>query len=245
MEAFSRYFFYALCRRRVTLGQNLVLFGRVAMSNEKGHPEQAVLNELKTVDLAVIWDSARLTAFFPLLQKGFLVKTLGGNTMRAVLCDQLGVASQYLDDRINTIFLDGKPVDNVDTAIIKEGSVLALSAAMPGFVGAAFRKGGYYALMRKNITHTEESGPTASKEGFFRLKLYNFVAKELGPLFLESGIWLRKDDLKELFQGRSDTFWSGFRSCAIDGRQVDLAYFQGLQWLQEVSMVRLRVLQEQ
>jgi hypothetical protein len=82
-----------------------------------------------------------------------------------------------------------------------------------------------------------------SREGFFLLKLYNFVAKELGPLFLESGIWLLRDDVMDLFQSRSDKFWSGLRRCTIDGREVDLASFLGMEWLRQVGLVRLRVLQ--
>jgi hypothetical protein len=205
---------------------------------------QDPMNEHNSTDVCISWDAAGLTSFFPLLQKGFLIKTLSGKSIRAVLCDQMGVTPEYLDNRVNTIFLDGKPVDNVDSAIIKEGAVLALSAAMPGFVGAAFRKGGFYAPMRGSITHVEESGSTTSREGFFILKLYNFVAKELGQLFLESGIWLRNNDVKELFQGRPDNFWSGCRSCTIDGRVVDLAYFIGMEWLRQVGLVRLRVLQK-
>jgi hypothetical protein len=212
------------------------------MSAENGN-QQDPMNEHNSTDVCISWDAAGLTAFFPLLQKGFLIKTLSGKSIRAVLCDQMGVTPDYLDNRVNTIFLDGKPVDNVDSAIIQEGAVLALSAAMPGFVGAAFRKGGYYARMRGSITHVEESGSTAGREGFFILKLYNFVAKELGPLFLESGIWLRNNEVKELIQDRPDNFWSGCRSCTIDGREVDLAYFLGMEWLRQVGLVRLRVLQ--
>lgn len=213
------------------------------MTTEIDSQMQDAINEDNLADVCISWDAARLTAFFPLLQKGFLIKALSGTTIRAVLCDQLGVTRQYLDERVNSIFLDGKPVDNVDSAIIREGSALALSAAMPGFVGAAFRKGGYYAPMRDSITHVGESGSTTGREGFFLLKLYNFVAKELGPLFLESGIWLRNDDVRELFQGRPDDFRTSCKGCTIDGREVDLAYFLGMQWLEKIALARLRVLQ--
>jgi hypothetical protein len=219
----------------VILRHDLSPLGDIAMT--------ALLNEPTSAEVCISCDAAQLTAFFPLLQKGFLIKTLSGKTIRAVLCDQIGVTREYLDNRINTIFLDSKPVDNVDSAVIKEGSVLALSAAMPGFVGAAFRKGGYYASMRGSITHAEDSAPATSREGFFFLKLYNFVAKELGPLFLELGIWLPSDDVKELFEGRPDGFWSDCKGFTIDDREVDLSYFLGMQWLHEVSIVRLRVLQ--
>jgi hypothetical protein len=200
------------------------------------------MNEHNTADVSMIWDAARLAAFVPILQKGFLIKTAGGKSIRAVLCDQMGVSPEYLDNRINTIFLDGKPVDNVDSAIIKEGAVLALSASMPGFVGAAFRKGGFYAPMRDSISHVSGQESTASREGFFLLKLYNFVAKELGPLFLESGIWLPLNDMKELFKGREDMFRSSCKSCNIDGSEVDVACFLKMEWLQRINLVRLRVL---
>jgi uncharacterized protein (DUF2164 family) len=212
------------------------------MSAKDDNQQQKVLNGHNLADVHLIWGVAPLAVFFPLLQKGFLIKALCGVSIRAVLCDQLGVTDQYLDERINTIFLDGKPVDDVNSAIIKEDSVLALSAAMPGFVGAAFRKGGYYAVMRKGITHFEESEPTVEREGFFLLKLYNFVAKELGPLFLESGIWLRSNDMKELFRSRLEDFHSSCRSCTVNGRKIDLAEFLEGLWMEELDLVRLRVL---
>jgi len=215
------------------------------MPTEKDNQQQDILNEQNSADVCISLASSELTAFFPILQKGFLIKTVSGNSIRAVLCDQIGVRPEYLDNRVNTIFLDGKPVDNVDSAIIKESSVLALSASMPGFVGAAFRKGGYYARMRGSITYDEDSGPATSREGFFLLKLYNFVAKELGPLFLESGIWLPPSDVKELFQSRLDDFRSACRSCTINSHEVDLGYFLGMEWLQEVSVIRIRVLKGQ
>jgi hypothetical protein len=56
-----------------------------------------------------------------------------------VLCDQFQVETDYLENRIKTIFLDGKPVDDEDKAVLKNGSTLALSAAMPGLVDSTFR----------------------------------------------------------------------------------------------------------
>ncbi|MCP4349944.1 MAG: endonuclease/exonuclease/phosphatase family protein [Desulfobacterales bacterium] len=61
-----------------------------------------------------------------------MLKVQVGCSIRSLLCKQTDVASDYVDERISTVFLDGKPVDDVDSAIVKNGSVLALSAAMPG-----------------------------------------------------------------------------------------------------------------
>jgi len=45
-----------------------------------------------------------------------------------------GLDEDYVTQRISTIFLDGKPVDDIDTLLVRDGAVLSLSAAMPGLV---------------------------------------------------------------------------------------------------------------
>ena len=101
-------------------------------------------------------DAGLLPVFFQLLQKGFRVEGNVGCSVRAFLCEQHGVAPEYLEKRIQTIFLDGKPVDDVDTAIVEDGATLSLSAALPGLVGAVMRRGGYYAPMRDQISYKGE-----------------------------------------------------------------------------------------
>ena len=49
-----------------------------------------------------------------LLQKGFLVEIPKGSTIKSLFCEHFNVEENYLEDRIQTIFLDGKPVDDVD-----------------------------------------------------------------------------------------------------------------------------------
>ena len=141
------------------------------------------------VKLEMVWDEKGLPTFFPLLQHGVLLRADLGVSVRKIVCEQLGVRSQYLDERINSVFLDGQPVDDVDSAIVAEGSTLGLSAALPGFVGAAFRKGGFYSRMRAEITHSKAEEKTGAAKGFFVLKLYNLVLQELGPFFLDAGFF--------------------------------------------------------
>ena len=64
----------------------------------------------------------RLACFFPLLQKGFALGVLAGFPLRAFLRDGLGLTAEYIEARIQTIFLDGKPVDDIDTALIRDGA---------------------------------------------------------------------------------------------------------------------------
>lgn len=136
-------------------------------------------------------------SFIEILQEGFMLPAMTGTSIREVLCNQWGVENEYLDQRINTVFLDGKPVDNVDSGIIVDGSVLALSASMPGFVGAALRKGGFYAPMRSGITYTESMATDVHTRCIFTLKLFNLVAEELGSNFLMKGVWLPSASFRE------------------------------------------------
>jgi hypothetical protein len=159
--------------------------------------------------------------FAQILGHGFRMRTCGGGSIRDVLCRQFGVSDAYLDDRVQTVFLNGKAVDNVDSAIIADGTVLSLSAAMPGLVGATFRKGGFYAALRENISYGGGSGTECQTEGLFTLKLFNMVAKELGPLFLEAGIVVSGKELAQFLDRTDDQFRKGWKAAELDGKPVD------------------------
>jgi hypothetical protein len=176
------------------------------------------------ITISLTWNTSRLPDFGHIFQQGIKLRAQLGTSIRQVLCDQFGVSNEYLDRRINTIFLDGKAVDDVDSSTIREGSILALSAAMPGFVGAAFRKGGFYSAMRGAISYVEDAQSKERAEGFFIVKLYNMVTKELGPAFLESGIWLEWGQLQDFLASRPGDFWEGCTKCEVNGQAVDPGY---------------------
>ena len=125
-----------------------------------------------------------------LLAPSFSVKVRVGIDLKTFVCSELGVHEAYFENRIQTIFLDSKPVDDVATAPVHDGSVLALSAAMPGLVGATFRKGGQYSWMRRSISHAGDDRLDTVRDGWVTVKLFNMVLKELGPGFLERGVWI-------------------------------------------------------
>jgi hypothetical protein len=187
------------------------------------------------------WAQDRFGDFAELLQQGFKLRALERSSIRKVLCGQYGLSHEYLDQRINTIFLDGKPVDDVDSAIIESGSRLALSAAMPGFVGAALRKGGFYKSMRQAITHVGRTETVSSSDGLFALKLFNVVFKELGPLFLELGIWLDRQDFEHFFNTRPTEFWSGCLGCSMGSDELEPAGLSKSIWQIRSPLVNLRI----
>jgi len=187
------------------------------------------------------WKTEKLRDFLPLLHRGVWLKAKLGLSIRSILCDQLGVAHEYLDNRIGTIFLDGSPVDDVDSAIVNEGARLALSAAMPGLVGATMRKGGILASMRDSITHKEGDSRIVPKEGFFLLRLFNMVAPELGPALLKSGVQLEAEAFRGFFEGASDELWAGCKKCRIDGNEADCKELKDIRRSSDPDLVLLRV----
>jgi hypothetical protein len=162
-----------------------------------------------------------LSLFFQFLQRGFLLGASVGRSIRALLCEELCVDEEYVLQRIATVFLDGKPVDDIDSAIVRDGATLSLSAAMPGLVGAAMRKGGAFASLRSSITAREREAPVTRGAGVIRLKLFNMIMQELGPEFLRKGIVIRTSELVDFFREQPEEFWRGVSLMALNGAPVD------------------------
>ncbi len=76
-------------------------------------------------------------------------------------------------------------MDNLTTAIIRNGSVLALSSAMPGLAGATLRRGSIYASLRNSINYEEKNELTQKMDGVITVKLFNVLINELGPVLLQ------------------------------------------------------------
>ena len=142
---------------------------------------------------------SNLPAWTTLLGGGVGITTSLGITLRKLLCDRLAIPPTYLEQRIQTILLNSHPVDDLDGILIAEGDTIALSAAMPGLAGATLRRGGHLAPMRASISRIPtQQAPGARQSGLIILKLFNLVAKEIGPQILSGEIWIRGRDLSYL-----------------------------------------------
>ena len=160
-----------------------------------------------------------------------------------MLCDQFQVGTDYLENRIKTVFLDGKPVDDEDKAIVKNGSTLVLSAAMPGLVGSTFRKSGVLVSFRSGITYQEEDAVSdRNGEITATIKLFNMVARELGPTFLYEGIYINKDDLRNLLHDISGILPSFVQYMEKDEEEIQYEQLNNLNWFEESENVFFRVL---
>jgi hypothetical protein len=170
-----------------------------------------------------------------------MIKIQLGCSTKEVLCQQIGLNPEYVEERIKTLFLDGKPVDDVACAMVRDGSTLALSAAMPGLVGATMRVGGKLAGFRSSITHQEDKGTTSTGEGMIVVKLFNLLVSELGPTFLEQGIWIKKEKLQEFFQAQPANFWAVCKAAQTNGEEANSRKLLGMEQSDGEALVHLRV----
>jgi hypothetical protein len=181
-----------------------------------------------------------INEFFPILQQGFRVTARVGCSLRKLLCEQFALGNDYVAERITTIFLNGKATDDLD-AIVRDGSTIALSAAMPGLVGATMRRGGYYSAMRSGITHTDDRDSREDRIGTVRIKLFNLLLTELGPDFLERGMVVTAPDLTDFLGSRSERFWSGCTETFLNGTQVGPEFLASGEPFRNCGTVRLIV----
>jgi hypothetical protein len=183
----------------------------------------------------------QVARFHRLMQEGFMVKVELGCTLKTLLCDQFGVSPEYLETRVQTVFLNGKPVDDLESTEVPAGATLALSAAMPGLVGATLRRGGYYAPMRSDITYRKDEADGARGEGMVRMKLFNLLGPELAPTFLARGIWLSGFRLQGFVSQLPDEFWTQCKAIHLDGAAMSVTALRCVIWPDDPEPVRLSV----
>ena len=143
-----------------------------------------------------------LPAFRTVFQQGVGVTIKTGTSLEELLCCQWQIDRDYVMNRISTLFLDGKPVDDLPAAVVHDGATLALSGAMPGLIGATMRRGGVLASFRSGITYCPEGETQNRGDGRITLKLFNLLIDELGPGFLARGVWIPRPRLAAIFPDR-------------------------------------------
>jgi len=181
----------------------------------------------------------RISKFVVLLRSGFRVKAQVGCSVKDFLCGQLGLTTEYYETRILTLFLNSKPVDNPETAQIHDGATLALSAAMPGLVGATMRRGGHYGRMRGSITHADDNQACAGSTGWVTLKLFNLILKELGPCFLNQGVSLDSKVLQDFFSEQGGDLLPDIQKIVWRDQEIDPKNILSIAWPQELIFLKI------
>jgi len=163
--------------------------------------------------------------FFLLLQQGVKIRRRVGCSVDVFLRQEIGATPETIE-KIQSIMLDGKPVDDIGSSLLHDGSTLALSAALPGLVGATLRRGGAYSSFRSAITYHEKGKACAPKEGWVSVKIFNLLMGELGPGLLRTGVLLSSSTLLSFLRDRVEEFDEGC-SATLDGEPLDMGTMQG------------------
>jgi hypothetical protein len=175
--------------------------------------------------LAFVVTEPLVPGFFLLLQQGVMIKSRIGCSVETFLREELKATPGTIE-KIQSIMLDGKPVDDIGTAVLHDGSTLALSAAMPGLVGATLRRGGAYSSLRSAITYHETGDTCMPGEGWVNIKIFNLLMAELGPNLLGKGVLLGSADLLGFLAERELEFRHRC-SVTLDQRSVDVGTLAG------------------
>jgi len=129
-----------------------------------------------------------LTNLLPLLQQGILMTVPAGISVKDFLVSHLCLDKEYIERRVQSILLNGRPVDDPSEAKIKDGVTIALSSSMPGLVGATLRRGSPIASLRSTLTYKESTNVKSDTQATIRLKLFNLIMSEIGPFMLKQGV---------------------------------------------------------
>ena len=181
----------------------------------------APTSERDAPTLVMRGDAAFAASCLRLFQKGFFVSAGAGSSVRSLLHDVLGLEPAYIEQRITTIFLDGKPVDDPDAATLRDGGTLSLSGAMPGLVGAAMRRGGSVAGVRSSITFVRPAGEVSGR-ALVRVKLFNMVLNDIGSGLLANGVLLRTAEIVDFLREQPVPPRPSCAEALIDGTPVPI-----------------------
>jgi hypothetical protein len=158
--------------------------------------------------LSLIGGRGLVLKLYFLLQTGVAVRVDLTKSLRDVLCALFRVGPEYVEKKIETVFVNSRPVDDIDRLRLADGDAVALSAAMPGLVGAAMRRGGFYAPLRSTITYAGASPRAADANRTITIRLFNTLIGDLGPRLLEKGVFIDCERVERFLSGQDGRFWT-------------------------------------
>lgn len=172
----------------------------------------------KPHSLLIHASAQNLAGLAALAREGLGVSIGAGRSLRQTLTDDLGLGTECVECRIQTIFLDGSPVDDIDADHARPGSALALAGALPGVAGICMQRGSRIGVFREGITHQTQELPASEQKLRITLKLFNVIAEECLAQVLSRGVEVRAGRLAELLDANPAAL--AHARLELDGRDV-------------------------
>lgn len=164
----------------------------------------------------------KLPLFTTVFQSGIEITTPAGSSLGQFLSTLPGFTTDYLAKTVQTIFLNGSPVDDLTILLNGERPTVALSAAMPGLAGAIFRRYSFHAALRSDTKKTQSLSPQASKPLTVTLKLFNTIALDRGRDLFCAGVRLPAAVLSSFLHKRQE-LTQAIQRIQLNDRDIDIA----------------------
>ncbi len=159
----------------------------------------------------------KMAFFTTILQSGILLPCQTHTPLGVFLDSLPDFDIAYISERIQTIFLDGNALDDLEQPLSNPRHILALSAAMPGLAGAIFRRNSMCAALRTRPSQAAQM--ESEEETMVHLKLFNMIAQEKGAGILAMGGYFTGENLHE-FLGRRPSLLQSISSIELDRQPV-------------------------
>ena len=158
---------------------------------------------MQSVELLI--SSGSIDRFASVLQSGIVIPAESGESLGVFLEKLPDFTAGYIADDVQTIFLDGTAIDNLETPLTGDSQVVALSAAMPGLSGAIFRRNSIHAALRTATGKecSDMGNNFSSKPILVTLKLFNAIARDKGSLLLKGGVVIKSKSVFDYLNARS------------------------------------------
>ena len=176
--------------------------------NNRGHGKNPPLEKLSdnTRKIVLHLSQGSIDRFVSLLQSGIRIQSTAGEPLAVFLEKLPGFTPDYIIDEVQTIFLDGTAIDDLQTPLTGVAPVVALSAAMPGLSGAIFRRNSIHAALRTATVKSDKAAIGSVKPLGVHLKLFNAIADKKGPLLLREGITIKSESVMSFLNARGWLF---------------------------------------
>jgi hypothetical protein len=183
------------------------------------------MEEARRIDLVL--DPRGSRRFLGLVSEGIGVAAPAGCDLDTFFFRCLGLDPDYAANRVRTVFLNGRPVDDTSRAVLAPGDEVALSTAMPGLVGICMRRDSPIKSFRRDITHDPAAGTarTPGQGGTIpvTVRLFNFIAAEAGPSLLAHVVYLAGERLARVLADGASIL-----GAALDGKACDAGFLSAL-----------------
>ncbi|OBQ51576.1 hypothetical protein [Halodesulfovibrio spirochaetisodalis] len=179
-------------------------------------------------------DTARTTWRY-LTQSASEISADIGSSMMDFLTKRLGFPEEYIDSQIKTIFINGKPVDDLYSATIPENARIALGAVAPGVAGMTMCRNSPISALRGAITYENADQPQNIKEGTVTLLLFNAVMEDKGLELLSKGLTVQATKIEHALSDAPESVLTA----VLD--KTSLSTQKLIEWIQKNPQLKVQL----